>query len=214
MKAMGVLILCAALVSGCGPSPSGRMVTEKRSADWASELLAERDEKDANFRDPAKSPLRQEAQQEFPGLSYWEPNSDWRYIGAVNFYPTRSRVSMMTSTGEIRPFELAGWLSFVYEGTAQNLQVYRSLDRPAAEGSDWFLPFADQTNKMETYASGRYLDLEPLEDGRFVLDFNRAYNPYCAYADAKQFSCPLPPEENRLPIHVTAGERMQAGTAP
>ena len=205
MKAMGPLILCAALFSGCGPGSSGRMVTEKPSADWASELLAEREEKDVSFRDPAKSPLRQEAQQEFPGLSYWEPNPDWRYIGAVNFYPTRSRVSMMTSTGEIRPFELAGWLSFVYEGSAQNLQVYRSLDRPAAEGPDWFLPFADQTNKTETYASGRYLDLERLEDGRFVLDFNRCFNPLCNYSPA--YNCTIPPLENQLDLPIRAGEK-------
>ena len=214
MRAMGTLILCTVVLSGCSPSSSGRMVTENPPADWASVLMEERGEKDLSFRNPEKSPLKVEAQPEFPGLSYWEPDPDWRYVGTVNLYPTRSRVSMMTSTGEIRPFELAGWLSFVHQGAAQNLQVYRSLDRTdPSEGPRWFLPFADLTNKTETYATGRYLDLDQQEDGRFVLDFNRAYNPFCAYADAKQFSCPVPPVENSLPIAVSAGEQLLASDA-
>ena len=88
------------------------------------------------------------------------------------------------------------------------LQVYRLLDLPERSGGDGlFLPFKDQTTGKETYAAGRYVDLDGPDDGPFVLDFNLAYNPSCAYGEPERFQCPVTPAENRLPIAVTAGER-------
>ncbi len=92
------------------------------------------------------------------------------------------------------------------------LQVYRLLDLPDRPGGEGlFLPFKDETTGKESYAAGRYVDLEGPDGGPFVLDFNRAYNPSCAYGDPERFQCPVTPAENALPISVTAGER---GPAP
>ena len=85
------------------------------------------------------------------------------------------------------------------EGQAQALQVYKSEEQDAL-----FLPFADQTTGSESYGAGRYLDPEEEADGTIPLDFNLAYNPYCAYNE--QWSCPLPPRENRLAVRIEAGE--------
>jgi uncharacterized protein (DUF1684 family) len=72
-----------------------------------------------------------------------------------------------------------------------------------------FLPFLDATSGSETYGAGRYLDLEPDEDGTYAIDFNLAYHPSCVYAP--QYSSPLTPAENRLPIRIEAGERLPEG---
>ena len=72
-----------------------------------------------------------------------------------------------------------------------------------------FVPFLDATSGRETYGAGRYLDLEPEDDGTYALDFNLAYHPYCVYAES--YSCPLTPAENRLPIRIEAGERLRRG---
>ena len=72
------------------------------------------------------------------------------------------------------------------------------------QGDELFIPFRDATSGKETYGAGRYVEAEPLGGGRFTLDFNRAYNPYCAYNDA--WRCPLPPSENWLAVAIRAGE--------
>ena len=73
------------------------------------------------------------------------------------------------------------------------------------KAGDFFLPFVDATAPDETYGAGRYLDIEPIGDGKFLIDFNYAYNPYCAYND--KWSCPIPPKENRLKVRIEAGEK-------
>jgi uncharacterized protein (DUF1684 family) len=96
----------------------------------------------------------------------------------------------------------------VREGGTRTLQVYRLLDLPERAGGDGlFLPFKDGTTGNETYSAGRYVDLQGPDGGPFVLDFNRAYDPSCAYGDASRFECPVTPKENTLTVRVTAGER-------
>jgi uncharacterized protein (DUF1684 family) len=75
-----------------------------------------------------------------------------------------------------------------------------------AEWGDYFVPFADATSADETYGAGRYLELEQHADGMFLADFNLAYNPYCAYSE--EYSCPIPPAENRLTVPIRAGEKL------
>jgi hypothetical protein len=89
---------------------------------------------------------------------------------------------------------------FVWVNGSATLQVYQD-----PEGGDFFLPFVDATAPEETYGAGRYLDVEAPRDGKFLIDFNYAYNPYCAYND--KWSCPIPPKENRLKVQIEAGEK-------
>ena len=103
-----------------------------------------------------------------------------------------------------------GTATFVLNGISMQLTVFQSLKlREIPEYADYvFIPFNDDTNGTETYGGGRYLDLRfaDVEDHKLTIDFNRSYNPYCAYSDG--YSCPVPPNENRLPVKVQAGENV------
>jgi hypothetical protein len=106
---------------------------------------------------------------------------------------------MQTSTGDVQEFVRYGKLRFSVEGAEAELTVF-------ANQHGFFIPFVDSLAGVETYPAGRYLDPEPLDDGRFLIDFNLAYNPYCAYNEL--YSCPLPPAENRLKVPIRAGEKI------
>lgn len=194
-------------LTACGPSRDGRMTTEAPPADWETTLSEDRERKNREFLDDPGSPLLAADRARDATLAYFPPDPGWRYVGTLQRYPTASRLTVVTTTGGRRPCARVGWVSFVRDGVAHNLQVYRLLDRSDADPADLFLPFADPTNGESTYDAGRYVELERGDDGRWILDFNRAYNPWCAYGDPSRFACPVPPRENRLPIPVTAGER-------
>jgi uncharacterized protein (DUF1684 family) len=114
---------------------------------------------------------------------------------------------MPTSTGRRPLYRKYGVLEFVLDGKPQQLTVYQSLDLlKTAKYRDYlFVPFTDRTNGHGSYGGGRYLDLsrQQVVGGQMILDFNRAYNPYCAYQTG--YSCPVPPPENRLATEIKAG---------
>jgi uncharacterized protein (DUF1684 family) len=85
----------------------------------------------------------------------------------------------------------------------------RAFAEEGSNGERLFVPFADETSGRETYGAGRYLDLDRTSTGIYVIDFNTAYNPYCAYNPT--YDCPVPPKENRLPLPIRAGEKMPQG---
>ena len=121
---------------------------------------------------------------------------------------------MPTYSGKTSPYVSYGVLSFTLNGQPQQLTVFRSL-RLASNPKyrDYlFLPFKDATSGETTYGGGRYLDfrLGDIHDCQLLLDFNKAYNPYCAYSDG--YSCPIPPAGNRLTVAINAGE-MNYGKA-
>lgn len=164
--------------------------------------------KDAYFRSSPHSPLEADARAGFHGLSYFPVHLSYRIEG-LRLLPYAGdgplAFLMPTSDGQDRHAIRAG--SFVFEvgGDRQGLTAYRFQ---GAEGDSLFVPFLDATSGVDTYGAGRYLDVEPGPDGRYVLDFNRAYHPYCAYSPS--FSCPLTPAENRLGVRIEAGERLEA----
>ena len=102
----------------------------------------------------------------------------------------------------------AGQLVFAAGGVERRLVAYTQVG-PEANAGELFVPFRDATSGGETYGGGRYLDLPVAPLGRYALDFNRAYHPYCVYSDA--YSCPLPPAENTMALAVRAGERLRVG---
>jgi len=112
----------------------------------------------------------------------------------------------------MKKYRQYGLLTFTVNDTVCTLQVYQSLALMKKRGlKDYlFIPFADQTNYITTYAGGRYIELRTgdIKNDSVILDFNKCYNPYCAYADG--YSCPVPPDANKLPVAIPAGE-MQFG---
>lgn len=206
MRRLVALLLFAA--AGCGRSGAGDMAPALPPTSWQAELRAERAARDEAFRTDPFSPLPAADRAGFRGLDYWPPNPAYRFAGSVRRFARPERFDILTTSGEKRPCERYGEIRFELGGQPCRLTVYRLLDdveRPG--GAGLFLPFTDATSGKETYPAGRYVNLEGPEGGPFVLDFNRAYNPSCAYGDPERFRCPVTPPENRLAVRVEAGER-------
>ena len=184
------------------------MVQETPPADWADRILAARAERDEDFRLAADSPLPAETLATFEALEYWPPDPAYRFAGTIHEYPPSEPIEMITTTGRVRQAMRHGWLSFRIDGIRLNLQIYRLLDTPETDDplKALFLPFTDATTGKETYPAGRYVDLARDDQGRIVLDFNRAYNPLCAYGMPERYACPVTPAENRLSVRIEAGE--------
>ena len=167
-----------------------------------SELVEFRNAKDDFFGKDHQSPLTPQQRLRFEGLAYYPENSALRFVLRIDEVPEQEKqvVEMATSTGEFQPHLRWGTLSFTIDGQPATLTVFRGVD-----GGEFFLPFADATNGEISYGAGRYLDLVELDHGHVLLDFNYAYNPYCAYNP--HWSCPIPPAENRLKVPIRAGEQ-------
>jgi uncharacterized protein (DUF1684 family) len=175
---------------------------------WEQDIAAARRQRDAAFASDPDSPIPARDRARFRGLTHYAPDPSWRYAGWVERYEHPERISIVTTAGKPRPCERWGRVTFERDARVLTLQVYRLLDLPDRPGGEGlFLPFKDETTGKSTYAAGRYVDLEGPEGGPFVLDFNLAYNPSCAYGEPERFQCPATPAENRLPVAVTAGER-------
>ncbi len=164
-----------------------------------TELDSFRAEKDEFFRDDPQSPLTAAQKHDFHGLNYFPENPGLRLEVKPEQLPTRERVEIQTSTGDVQIYFRHSRIHFPVDGQDAVLTIY--------EGDfGFFLPFVDSLASQETYPAGRYLEPEPLPDGRFLVDFNMAYNPYCAYNE--HWSCPLTPFENRLKVPIRAGEKI------
>ena len=160
--------------------------------------LAEfRQMKDDYFARDPHSPLTPEQKQGFSGLKYFPENEDLRLHVEVEKYPDQEQLQMQTSTGDVQTYTRFGQFKFDVDGEESALTIY-------ANEHGYFLPFVDALAGDETYGAGRYLEPEQQSNGEFLIDFNMAYNPYCAYNEA--YSCPIPPAENRLKVAVRAGE--------
>jgi hypothetical protein len=205
--------IAAIVVAGLGAFSAcngsrGTMSPVPPPRSWSQDLALHRRARDAAFANDSDSPIPRAQRAAFRGLTYFPPDPAWRHAGWVERYPTAERITVVTTSGQPRPCERWGRVTFARDGRVLTLQVYRMLDLPDRPGGEGlFLPFKDQSTGKETYPAGRYVDLEGPDGGPFVLDFNRAYNPSCAYGDSERFQCPVTPAENALPIAVTAGER-------
>lgn len=176
---------------------------------WKKDLEETRKEKDEWMRVSPNSPLPHEERHHFKGLEYFPPDSSCRIVTKLNVYPSPERLRMATSKGVEREFIRYGHFDFVIDGKPQRLHAYKSTPEHGhshgLEDASLFVPFRDATSGKESYGAARYLDLEVNPSGVYELDFNLAYNPYCAYSD--NYICPFPPPENWLTVAIRAGER-------
>ncbi|MGE5222446.1 MAG: DUF1684 domain-containing protein [Omnitrophica WOR_2 bacterium] len=155
--------------------------------------------KDEFFRTDRQSPFTKEQKEQFHGLNYFPPDDSLRLEVEVEEFPQKETIQMQTTTGEIQTYARYGKFIFTVDGQEAELTIF-------SDPNGYFLPFVDSMAGKETYGAGRYVEPEPLGDGKFLVDFNLAYNPYCAYNDA--WSCPITPWENRLKVPVRAGEKV------
>ncbi len=167
-------------------------------------LLDHRHQKDEAFAHSPQSPIPPEDRPGFAGLDYFDPNPDLAFT--LDVTPgDGAELTIATTDGRERTYRRAGAVRFAVDGQEAELTLY------ATGHPGYFVPFRDATSGKESYGAGRYLDLEPNADGTVTLDFNYAYNPFCAYDEA--YSCPLPPGENWLRVPIRAGERTYPGSS-
>jgi uncharacterized protein len=200
---VGLALTGAVLVAACGSKPVDP------DALYAQRLLAARTAKDEAFRRQPSQPIPPARMGELLPLRYFPPDPE--YAVPASFKPTgaRTRVQMPTSTGKIRDMEVVGLLEFTLKGHKLSLGAFVE----AGEAVDrLFVPFTDLTTGTETYAAGRYIEIDRSLTGVYIVDFNRAFHPFCYYnAD---YDCPYPPPQNRLPILIRAGEKLTEPLGP
>ena len=145
-----------------------------------------------------------DARVHFKGLDYFPVSQDWRFEAKFEPYTPMKKIPIINILGMEEDMNSPGALTFEVDGTQ-----YR-LDTVLEDGeTDYFVMFADQTSGKQTYGAGRFLYVKPPVDGVTVLDFNKSYNPPCAFS--RYATCPLPPQQNRLPVAIPAGELKYAG---
>ncbi|WP_435348320.1 DUF1684 domain-containing protein [Haloarchaeobius sp. HRN-SO-5] len=176
--------------------------------EWRTELEAKRAEKDEFFASHPHSPIPEAEREAFDGLEYFDPDPAFRVEATVTLVDEDddSVYVMDTTTGGEQRYLKVAELTFELDGGTYALGGYR---QSGEERETLFVPFRDKTTGQQTYGAGRYMELEAegeLEDGDTIpIDFNLAYNPFCAFNDA--YACPLPPAENWLEALVEAGEK-------
>jgi len=170
-------------------------------------ILHERQEKDRYFLANENSPLSGEEKSRFDGLQYFPVDLNYRFVATFHPYSSVDTIVMAAGKDHRRPFLRWGEFEFSVNGHRGKLHVYKPLKVDDGYHPYYFIPFYDQTNGAQTYGGGRYLDVPVRDTHKYVIDFNRAYNPYCAY-DADRWVCPLPPQENALDFAIQAGEKI------
>jgi uncharacterized protein (DUF1684 family) len=173
--------------------------------DWKANMEIARETKDTFFAQHWQSPIPPKDRPFFKGLQYYLPDSSYRFELEFHEHPEKVVVRMAYTKGNEQDFIRWGEFRFKIAGKELSLQAYK---RHREEGT-LFVPFKDATSGKESYGAERYLDLEPDRDrtseGNWILDFNQAYNPWCAYSEA--YTCPFVPVENWLEVPILAGEK-------
>ncbi len=160
----------------------------------------------AELIDPVKSTLSSEERDQFQGLDFYQIDSTARIVAKLEKNIGKN-FKMATSTNSTQVYRRYGYVYFDWKSEKCTLTVYQNIMLTKREEfNDYlFIPFKDLTSREETYGGGRYLDLKIPDSKEILIDFNLAYNPYCAYSI--RYSCPIPPEENNLKVKIEAGEK-------
>ncbi|CAN5907077.1 DUF1684 domain-containing protein [soil metagenome] len=177
--------------------PSGARYTEGMG------IYTFRQRKDDFFKTDPASPTEA---ADFGGLRYFPVAPALTFTLKLEPFAAPERLELVTSVGDVQPYLRYGRVRFTVGGESCTLTLFIPEADGEALSEHFFVPFKDATNGRETYGVGRYVEPVRLGDGNKVqLDFNTAYNPYCAYSES--YRCPLPPAENRLGVAIRAGEK-------
>lgn len=172
--------------------------------DMITKIEKERKEKDVFFKVHSQSPIPPEEKNNFTSLNYYPVKPEFRFVIDIHEHKDKDEVEVNDNKGNRQEFLRWGEFKFELNDKQVTLQAYKSDLR---EERLW-VPFRDMTNEKETYGAGRYIDLDAYQDkkdDKWILDFNRAYNPFCAYSES--YVCPFIPPENWLELEVKAGEK-------
>ena len=172
------------------------------------EVCKYRKEYKADFLKEERSPFYGK-KKELKNLRFYKPDKNYKVACTFERTPNAPHFDMATYSGVTRPYVKYGVITFMLNGKKEELSIYQSitLSKIPKYKNHLFLPFKDTTNDETTYGGGRYIDLEStdIKNGQLTIDFNQAYNPWCAFSDG--YSCPIPPNENHLEVAIEAGEQ-------
>ena len=179
----------------------------KKDSSYEDEIKLFQYDLNREFADASKSPLTEEDVKTFKALEFFEIDENYNIEADFELTPNTPIFEMPTTTERLPLYRKYGIARFTLNGKKMELSIYQNQQLM----SDWeykdylFLPFNDATNGTSTYGGGRYMDLEIPSEGskKIRIDFNKAYNPYCAYSH--KYSCPIPPSENNLPVAIPVG---------
>ena len=179
------------------------MGSQDQSA-YSSQIDKDRDERDRFMKTSGESPFAKDPGS-YTGLKYYPPNVRYKVTATLTPSQEKQPVVLSTSDGKEQHYLPYAYASFDLDGFNNKLLILENMEMGPQRGT-LFLPFGDETSAGETYGAGRYLDVVKAPGSNSItLDFNKAYNPYCAYNDG--FSCPFPPPENLLRVAIRAGEK-------
>lgn len=199
---LAVLALTLASLAACSSGPSA-----PDDSEYLEELAEGRTFKNQNFLESPDSPVPSDRRDALLPLPYYEIDPSYLVPAALSLSDQRPVFEMPTSSGALRRMQLVGVLEFTLQGEPRSLGAF--IPDGTQQITRLFVPFADLTTGGDTYDAGRYLDIDPTTTGYYTIDFNQAYNPYCAYNDT--YECPFPPPSNRLKVAVLAGEKAPGG---
>ena len=159
----------------------------------------------SDFKDANKSPLKEKDRKEFKGLEFYKFDSTYVVSAKLIRTPDEKPFKMKTTTDRMPDYIKYGIVEFQIKGRTHKLNIYQNLDLLEEDGYEdyLFLPFLDNTNGEGSYAGGRYVESSIPDSDTLIIDFNTAYNPYCAYND--KYSCPIVPRENYVDENIMAG---------
>jgi uncharacterized protein (DUF1684 family) len=172
--------------------------------EYTDSILEKRRQKDLFMGQSPDSPFPAEQRSSFQGLSYFPPDPVFRVRARLVPIDGQEEIVVPTSDGSQRRYLRYAFAEFELGGHRHRLLLLQ--DRESRVSNQLFLAFRDQTSGTDTYGGGRYIDLFQQQEEEITIDFNLAYNPYCVYN--YDYSCPLPPDENRLTVAIRAGEKM------
>lgn len=162
-----------------------------------------REERHTFFKRGSESPLTDVDKKKFKGLNYYPVNPDFRVNARLTPFQNQTRITIPTSDNQEKTYIRYAFAEFELNEQMQKVLLLKPVDDENPNAI--FLAFSDSTSGEETYGGGRYLDLESNSNSRIIIDFNKAYNPFCVFND--KYSCPFPPKENQLTVAVKAGEK-------
>lgn len=200
------LLLLALILASCSGNFKHVKFDSHEKTVYVDDLISFRQEKDNFFKTAPESPLTSMQKTTFERLNYYPPNLDLVFHVKLLKNANPKHIGIEATGGETRPAEEYGRLQFQIDGKNLELHVYKML---GDDSNELFVPFTDETCGNTSYAGGRYIDMSENHSGEYTLDFNYAYNPYCAYSH--NFSCPIVPKENHLDVPVKAGEMKFSG---
>ncbi|RLJ72624.1 DUF1684 domain-containing protein [Pedobacter alluvionis] len=177
---------------------------------YAEQIAKHRETYKQDFIKDERSPLKK---NDLQNLHFYEADSAYKILADIETLKNEKVFKMSTFDGSSSDYYKYAHVNFVLNSKKIQMTLYKSvsLSTNPIYKDHLFLPFTDETNNKETYGGGRYIDLDAKEiiDNHIEIDFNKAYNPYCAYSDG--YRCPVPPEENDLQMAVKAGEKLYTG---